>query len=364
MATMWHSIVAKVTSGGFSVRVVFAQHRHAILRSIRPASTVPAADVEAGVQAKWPSGGCAGFIGLGAMGYFMAGNVAKTVLASGSGSKLLVWNRTAATADRHAAEFGSCKVRELTEMSECRVIFSCLPTSDEVAATTSKVAKARIAVGVTEPCVWVDCTSGDPEQTRSIADRLALEGGGIQLVDCPVSGGPSGAVAGRLTAMLGGEHEVTLPAVPLIQAFAKTIQHCGPVGSGMAIKAVNNALNSAHLLLATEGLLALKALGVDPAVALATINSSSGRSMATEVRIPEQVLSRRFFHGFKLGLMKKDCEIASALIKSGFPEASLLLHAVSNVGNATEARGQDVDYTELSRWLEDKAGIELAKESS
>lgn len=305
----------------------------------------------------WPTGARAGFVGLGAMGYAMAGNMAKTVLAAGGGAELLVWNRTTATADRHAAEFGSRAIRELAELADCAVIFSCLPTSQEVALAAADVAKARTAGAA--PCVWVDCTSGDPEQTRSIANLLASQESRISLVDCPVSGGPRGAAAGSLTAMLGGEPEVTQPALPLIQTFAKKVQHCGPVGAGMAVKAVNNVLNASHLLLATEGLLALKGMGVDPAVALETINSSSGRSLQTQVRIPEEVLTRRFGYGFKLGLMKKDCETASSVIKSGFPNAPLLPHAVNAVGEAAKARGADADYTELSRWLEVKAGREL-----
>eukprot|EP00493_Phyllostaurus_siculus_P028032 UN28380 len=113
-------------------------------------------------------------------------------------------------------------------------------------------------------------------------------------------------------------------ALPVIQTFSKKVVRCGPTGSGNAVKSVNNALNSAHLLLGAEGLLALQRMGVDPAVALEAINGSSGRSLQTEVRLPEEVLSRRFAYGFKLPLMAKDCGIAEGVLKEGFPGASLL----------------------------------------
>merc|ERR1719373_683046 len=112
--------------------------------------------------------------------------------------------------------------------------------------------------------------------------------------------------------MLGAdENEVAERVLPVLQAFAKKVVRCGPTGAGHAVKAVNNALNVTHLLLGAEGLLALQRLGVDPDVALDAINGSSGRSLQTQGRLPQEVLSRKFAYGFKLPLMAKDCRIAA-----------------------------------------------------
>lgn len=292
---------------------------------------------------------------MGTMGYHMAGHMAKIAKASGEGSALLVWNRTGSKAEAHAQEFGSGAVSALQGLAECTIIVSCLPTTQEVVEATAVVAAAR-GEGALR-CVWVDCTSGDPDRTRALAQEL--EASGIDLCDCPVSGGPKGAAAGTLTCMFGGTDSAYERALPVISSFAGKLERLGPVGSGMAVKAINNALNVAHLMIASEGLLALKRHGVDPTKALSVINKSSGRSLQTEVRLPETVFTRKFDYGFKLGLMKKDCGIAAEVLRTGFPNAPLLPKICDAVAAAAEARGNDADYTEVVRWLEEQAKEEL-----
>jgi len=305
----------------------------------------------------------AGWVGLGAMGYPLAGHVNRAASAQSSGSQLRVWNRNNDRAVKHSIEFGSRAVTGMEDLVGCKVVFSCLPTTAEVRILTTQFRAARQAAGVAARCIWVDCSSGDPEDTRALA--LELEADGVHLVDCPVSGGPRGAAAGTVTAMVGGKSEDTEAALPLIRAFAGKVQACGPVGAGMAVKAVNNLLNATHLLIGTEALLALKRAGIDPATALSVINKSSGRSLQTEVRLPEEVLTRRFGYGFKLGLMRKDCDAASQMLSDRSQNgASLLSQASQMIRKAHDARGTDVDYTELSRWMEDGANMTLAAEES
>merc|ERR1719401_629222 len=112
-------------------------------------------------------------------------------------------------------------------------------------------------------------------------------------------------------------------------------------------------------MLGAEGLLALRKMGVDPEVALAAINGSSGRSLQTEQRIPNEVLTRRFGYGFKLPLMAKDCRIADGVLKQHFPDASLLPSAVELVQRAATEMSEECDYTEVVRMLERHAGTEL-----
>jgi len=298
------------------------------------------------------------FVGLGAMGWEMAGYLS---YAKGGviESPVVVWNRTTARSEQHAAKFGTSCARALPDIVDVDVVITCLPTSEEVHAIAEKLAPT-----LKSGSLWIDCTSGDPNATKDIA--RTLNNVGVTMVDCPVSGGPSGAASGELTAMVGGDsHHV---ARPIISLFAKKkIVDCGPVGSGHAVKAMNNFLNAAHLIAAGEVLLALAKLGVRPDVALEAINASSGRSLQTEVRIPTEVLTRKFDYGFKLGLMFKDVRIAvdsmtprHEIGESGDNACASILPVVKHVmEKAVVDQGYDADYTRVLRTLELMAGIEL-----
>mmetsp|Transcript_29330 Transcript_29330/g.91411 ORF Transcript_29330/g.91411 Transcript_29330/m.91411 type:complete len:338 (+) Transcript_29330:66-1079(+) len=289
------------------------------------------------------------FAGLGAMGYPMAGHVAKLPVR-----RCLVWNRTAEKARRHAEEHGSVQVAEALDLGQAEVLLLCLPTSAEDVEVAEQVAP-RMAPGA---CI-VSCTSGEPAATRRLATSLR-ERFGIHFIDCPVSGGPRGAAAGSLACLLGADDEGAVERVrPVVKAFARQIVRCGPSGAGHAVKSVNNALNVTHLMLATEGLLALRKLGVDPAVALEAINGSSGRSLQTEQRLPQEVLTGRFEYGFKLPLMAKDCRIAEQLLAEGFPGATLLPAGARLVQQAAAEESEDADYTCVVRMLESQAGVDL-----
>ena len=294
------------------------------------------------------------FIGLGAMGWGIAANLAAAAARGDVASPVTVWNRTSAKAERHAAAFGTRCARTLSDVSRADVIITCLPTSAEVAAVVAKMAPELKAGSL-----WIDCTSGDPNTTRETA--RALERVGVTMVDSPVSGGPDGAKTGELTAMVGGD--ANRVAHPVISRFAKKkIVHCGPIGSGHAVKAVNNCLNAAHLIVGGEALIALAKWGVQPEIALNAINASSGRSLQTEVRLPEEVLSRKFDYGFKLGLMLKDVRVAVDGLLSAEEscrEGSILPLVKRLLEKSTDEQGYDADYTRVVRTLELSAGIEL-----
>ena len=133
------------------------------------------------------------------------------------------------------------------------------------------------------------------------------------------------------------------------------------------MKAVNNCLNAAHLIVGGEALIALAKWGVQPEIALHAINASSGRSLQTEVRLPEEVLSRKFDYGFKLGLMLKDVRIAADGLLStdkSCREDSILSLVKRVLEKSTDEQGYDADYTRVVRTLELGAGIELRGNSA
>ena len=288
------------------------------------------------------------------MGWGIAANLAAAAKDGKIASPVLVWNRTTSKSEQHEARYGTRCARALPDVSQADVIITCLPTSTEVADVARELAPA-----MKSGSLWIDCTSGDPDSTKYIS-RMLKEAG-ITMIDCPVSGGPDGAASGQLTAMVGGDTNDVAQSV--INIFAKKkIVRCGTVGAGHAVKAMNNCLNAAHLIVAGEALLALKKWGVQPEVALQAINASSGRSLQTEVRIPTEVLTRRFDYGFKLGLMLKDVRIAVDGLAAYQEDrrSNSILSAVKKVlEESVNAQGYDVDYTCVLRTLELEAGCEL-----
>jgi len=151
------------------------------------------------------------FIGLGAMGYPMAGNLKK----ESSNSRVLVWNRTPTKAQQHASEFGTHAVSSLEELKNCSIVFLCLPTSAEVETICSQLGPV-----LSPGTIVADCTSGNPHATRRIASSLA-RCHTIEMVDCPVSGGPAGALSGQLTSMIGGSDAAVRVVEPFLKHMAQ-----------------------------------------------------------------------------------------------------------------------------------------------
>jgi len=213
------------------------------------------------------------------------------------------------------------------------------------------------APGLKAGAMVIDCTSGDPETSRKTADRLARSG--IAFIDAPVSGGVSGAMAGKLTVMAGGDAAALERARPILEMFAGKIVHCGAIGAGDAVKAVNNALLAVQLWSTAEGLAALSKLGVDPTVALDVINSSSGRSNASMNLFPERVLNRSFPRTFRLALLDKDVGIAAGIARNTGTPAPLLEETARLFAEAHREMGEEADHVEAVKLVERRAGTTI-----
>lgn len=297
------------------------------------------------------------FLGLGAIGRPMARHLAAPPF------ELTVWNRTHARALAFAAESSARAADTPADAARgAAVVLTCLPTSREVEALldgggSAPDASAGLLARMTPGTVLVDCTSGDPATSRRIAARLAERG--IDFVDAPVSGGTAGAERGALTVMCGGDAAAVARVRPVMERFGETIVHCGPVGAGHAVKAVNNALLGVHVWSAGEGLAALAKAGVDPAVALDVINSSSGRSFTSASLFPERVLTGAFPRTFRLALLSKDAGIAADLARAGRVPSPLLQLTAELLRLAHASLGDDADHVEAVRVIEQWAGAEI-----
>jgi 3-hydroxyisobutyrate dehydrogenase len=175
-----------------------------------------------------------------------------------------------------------------------------------------------------------------------------------------VSGGTTGAEKGTLTVMVGGDASTLERARQVIDSFAGKIVHCGPVGAGDAVKAVNQAFLAIHLLSAAEGLATLAKAGVDPKLALDVINASSGRSNSSMNLIPERVLTRAFPRTFRLALLEKDIGIAAELSRQNRVPSPVTQLAADLFRVARGELGEVADHVEVVKMVERWAGTEIA----
>lgn len=278
-----------------------------------------------------------GFIGLGAMGYPMARNLARA-------HEVLVWSRTAEKARRHAAEHGTTAVGRLEELADCEALVTIVPTSREVDELVDVLAP-RLARGT----LWIDATSGDPLVSRETACRLG--GAGVDFVDAPVSGGTPGAEAGTLTMMVGGSAEQFERARALLTSMGSRIVHVGPVGSGHAIKVITNSMMAANLWVAAEAITALKKHGFDMGAAFEVINGASGRSNVTENLLPKRVIEGEWPLTFRLALLDKDVRIAASLSHAMHMSAPMLSLATQLCTAALREMGGEADYIDIVKYV-------------
>jgi 3-hydroxyisobutyrate dehydrogenase len=290
------------------------------------------------------------FLGLGDIGVLMASHLARDPF------DLVVWNRTASKAQDFAREHRAVVAGTPAEaVKDAQVVITCLPSSVEVEAVLH--GENGMLQSLRKGAVLIDCTSGDPPTSRSIAAELGARGVGF--IDAPVSGGTTAAKAGTLTVMWGGEQSVYERVRPVIEAFGKKIVHAGTVGSGDALKAVNNALLAVHILSAAEGLAVLVKAGVDPKVALEVINASSGRSNSSENLIPQRVLTRAFPRTFRLALLEKDIGIAAVMADDLGAQTPLISLTAERFHEAREKLGEKADHVEAVKMVEEENGIEI-----
>ena len=290
------------------------------------------------------------FLGLGAIGAPMARHLARDEF------DFVVWNRTRARAALFAAANAARIATSPADAARDRdVVLACLPNSPDV----ESLLDGPDGVLATMPTgsVFVDCTSGDPVTSRRMAARFATQG--ISFLDAPVSGGVSGAEKGALTVMVGGDAAVLERVRPVLECFGTRIVHCGVVGTGDAMKAVNNALLAMHIWGTAEGLSALQKAGVNPAIALEVINASSGRSNASMNLFPERVLTRAFPRTFRLALLDKDVGIAADLTREQQAQSPLIQLTAELFRMAHGELGEEADHVEAARVLERMNACEI-----
>jgi 3-hydroxyisobutyrate dehydrogenase len=280
-----------------------------------------------------------GFVGLGNMGAPMSQRLVE------AGHRVRGYDVSEPARAALAAAGGEAAATLGEAAADAGLLILMLPDSRVVEQVIGDEALLAALVPGT---IVVDMSSSEPAATRALAARLDARG--VELVDAPVSGGVTGAVAGTLTIMVGGSNAAVARVRPVLETFG-TVVHAGPVGSGHAIKALNNLLSATHLWITAEAMAAGQRFGLDPEVMLSVFNSSSGRSGSTESKWPKFVLTGRYDSGFGLRLMLKDMRIAVGLAEQLGTPSVLGADAVELWARAAEDLPERADHTEVAKWV-------------
>lgn len=281
------------------------------------------------------------FVGLGQMGLPMA----KRCLAAGF--KVRGADPSAPARDALAVAGGEAFATGREAASGASVVITMLPDSKVVREAV--LGENGVAGVLAKDALIIDMSSSVPIDTKALGEALAPRG--IGLIDAPVSGGVRRAVDGTLAVMAGGEAAQVGRARPLLAAMAASVFPTGPLGSGHAMKALNNYVSAAGLVAACEALLIGRRFGLAPDTVIDVLNASTGRNNSTDVKMKQFVISESFASGFSLALMAKDLRIAADLSKTVGLDHSHAETIASLWEEARAALGTGADHTAIYRFI-------------
>lgn len=290
-----------------------------------------------------------GFIGLGAMGWPMASCLLK------AGHNVAPFDVRKDQVDRFLAEVGGTRVASLAELGKVAdVVITILPTS----AIVEKVlfAPDGVAGGLRKGAIVIDMTSGIPGETVRFAEQLATQG--VTLFDAPVSGGVPRAKSGTLTIMAGGD-AAAIDATQAILAAMGSVIRTGKIGSGHAMKALNNLVSAGGFLIGIEAMLIGAKFGIDEGTMVDILNVSTGMNNSTQKKFKQYVMSRKFDSGFSIELMVKDLTIAMEVARAGGVSTPFAAMCREMWAGASVLLGPKADHTAVAQLSEKLAGLEL-----
>lgn len=285
-----------------------------------------------------------GFVGIGNMGAPMVRCLAKT------GHTVLAYDLRAESAAAVAASAAGIEAAASPAdiAGRCKFVITMLPESRHVRDAIlgdNGVVKAGLAKGA----IVIDMSSSFPLDTRALGADLARLG--IGMIDAPVSGGVGKAVTGTLAIMTGGEAKLIDEADAVLKAMGQ-IHRTGALGSGHAMKALNNYVSAAGLVATAEALIVGQKFGLDGAVMTKVLNASTGRNNTTENKAERYMLSRKFDSGFALALMEKDVGMARRLADELGLGADELAFVSAYLTKALDALGKQADHTAVLQYAE------------
>ena len=285
-----------------------------------------------------------GFIGIGNMGAPMVRCLAK------AGHTVLAYDVRAESAAAVAASAPGIEaaVGPADIARRCKFVVTMLPESRHVRDAILGP-NGIVTAGLAKGAIIIDMSSSFPLDTRTLGEDLAKLG--IGMIDAPVSGGVGKAVTGTLAIMTGGEAKLVDEAETVLKAMGQ-IHRTGALGSGHAMKALNNYVSAAGLVATAEALIVGQKFGLDGAVMTKVLNASTGRNNTTENKAERYMLSRKFDSGFALALMEKDVGMARRLAEELGIGADELAFVSAYLTKALGALGSRADHTAVLQYAE------------
>ena len=294
--------------------------------------------------------GSVGFIGVGNMGNPMAANVLK------AGFPMTVFDLNP-KAMENLVKGGAKAAKSAAEVVESSdVVFTSLPASPDVEKLYLE--PGGLIERAKPGTVLIDLSSVLPSTPRKIEPVAKKKGVGF--LEAPVSGGVTGAAAGTLAIMVGGDAETLQRVETVLKPIGPNIFHVGPVGAGNTIKAINNMMASVNSLAMMEGVAVGAKAGLDPMLVYEIVKASSGGSKALE-RIPRAIVPRNFEPGFKVALMNKDLETFNTIAKELHVPVSFANVAQRYQQAALAAGLGEQDTTAAMLVIEKLANVQVSK---
>ncbi|MCP3664934.1 MAG: NAD(P)-dependent oxidoreductase [Gammaproteobacteria bacterium] len=236
------------------------------------------------------------FIGLGVMGYPMAGYLQK------AGHRVTVYNRTTAKADQWVAEYGGSSASSPSLASAgADIVFVCVGNDDDLRSVI--YGERGVLAGIPENALLIDHTTASADVAREIAGIAVNQS--VSFLDAPVSGGQAGAENGALTVMVGGDEEAFSRASPVMDVYAKAVTLMGPVGSGQLTKMANQICVAGLVQGLSEGLNFAQKAGLDAVRVVDVISKGAAQSWQMDNRA-HTMLDDQFDFGFAVDWMRKD----------------------------------------------------------
>jgi 3-hydroxyisobutyrate dehydrogenase len=293
--------------------------------------------------------GPVGFVGLGIMGSRMAANLRR------AGFDLVVWNRTAETARRWAAEHGAEVASSPAEVgARCDRLVTIVVDGDQVESVL--LGEAGAATEPHKDLLCIDMSTIGRAAARRIGARLAERG--VRFADAPVTGSSPKAEDGTLTIMVGGEEADFARARPLFEAMGELIVHAGPLGDGQMVKLINNSVAAANTAVAAEALLLGKRAGIDLDALVTVIKAGSGASAMLELK-ERPMRTHDYTTLFKLAHMLKDLRLCLREAESVGQGMEFVDRSAAILAEADAAGYGDSDFAALLEALEARSGTRL-----
>ncbi len=292
-----------------------------------------------------------GFVGLGAMGQPMSRRLQE------AGFQVVGYDVRPEAVKAIVQRGGEAASSSKEVAEKCRKIITIVPNSEAVEQVV--FGSRGLLEGFKAGDILIEMTSAYPPSTLKV--NQALSGKGVSMIDAPVSGGVIGAEAGTLSIMVGGVESIFESCRPIFSVMGKNLFYMGGIGSGHAMKAINNFLSATSLAATSEAIILADKLGLSPQRVVEVLQVSTGRSYSTELKVPKFVLPRTFNSGFAMDLMYKDIDTVTRMAKE-YKIPMFLANMVQQVyGYAMAQGGGKGDHTAIFSYLE---GLAKAKGES